>query len=203
MARTPRKETQLDHTRQEILRAAARAASHVGLATVTMRDIAQEAGYTVGTLYKYFDSKEAIESGLMVQLKDLVLRSLQVPVPAGLTFRQKVELLVQRQLAIAEDWREGIFAVLLVLPGLASSFSLDVTSDVINGFAKWVKANAKAQEIGGKDPLEVSLFYFGVLEVVLTAAMKRKFDKPFSELLPRVTELLFHGIGGSEPVRAK
>jgi AcrR family transcriptional regulator len=200
MARTPRKETQLDHVRQEILRAAARAAAQTGLGAVTMRDIAKEAGYTVGTLYTYFDNKEAIESGLMKQLSDLIFGVLEVPVPAGLSFRQKLELVVLRQLTIAEDWREGIFAVMTALPGLAASFKQNTTSDVIHGFAKWLKTNAKSSELGGREPLEVSLFYFSVLEVVVTAAMQRKFSGAFVELLPRVTDLLFNGIGGTRTV---
>lgn len=195
MARTARKEAQLDHIRQEILRAAARAAAQNGFAGVTLRDIAKETGYTVGTLYKYFDSKEAIQNGLRQQLTDMVIGTLKVSVPAGLSFRQKVELLAQRQLAAVEDWRDGVFAMLMLLPGMATALEQDVTSDVVNGLVNWLKANATPEELGSSDYLEAALFYFGVLEVVVTVAKRRSFDGPFVHLLPRVMNLFFSGIG--------
>lgn len=198
MARTPRKETQLDHIRNEILQAAARAAAQTGLSAVTLRDIAKETGYTVGTLYNYFDSKEAIQNGLLEQLNEIVVNTLNVAVPEGLTFHQKVELLVHRQLTMAENWREGVFAVLMVMSGPASAINQEITANVVDAFVKWLKANSKPGDIGGKDYLEVALFYFGVLQVVVTAAIRRKFKGPFVDLLPRVMELLFHGIGAQQ-----
>jgi AcrR family transcriptional regulator len=195
MSRSPRKETQLDLVRQEILRAAARAAAQTGLAAVTLRDIAREAGYTVGTLYKYFNSKEAIEAGLIEQLREMVSGSLKAAVPAGLNFRQKVELLLHRQLTQAEDWREGIFAILTILPGMASVFDEEATSDLMNEFVRWLEANAQPSELHGADSLEVALFYFGVVQIVLTAAMRRRVEGRFVELVPRMMELFFHGIG--------
>jgi AcrR family transcriptional regulator len=199
MARTPRKETQLDHIRQDILRAAARAASQVGLGSVTMRDIAREAGYTVGTLYSYFENKAAIETGMVAQLSDMILSSLKVPVPTGLNFQQKVELLAHRQLSTAEEWRDGLFAIMMVVPGLASTIAQDTTSGVVTAFSAWLDANATPEDVGSRESLEVALFYFGVLEVVLTSAMARKYEGALCELLPRIMSLFFHGLSGPVP----
>ncbi|MGC4067314.1 MAG: helix-turn-helix domain-containing protein [Polyangiaceae bacterium] len=202
MARTPRKETQLDHIRQDILRAAARAASQVGLGSVTMRDIAREAGYTVGTLYSYFENKAAIETGMIAQLSELILSSLKVPVPTGLNFQQKVELLAHRQLSIADEWRDGLFAIMMVVPGLASTIAQDSTAGVVTAFSEWLDANATPEDVGSRESLEVALFYFGVLEVVLTSAMARKFEGPLCDLLPRIMSLFFHGLSGPAPASA-
>jgi AcrR family transcriptional regulator len=199
MARTPRKETQLDHIRQDILRAAARAASQVGLGSVTMRDIAREAGYTVGTLYSYFENKAAIETGMIAQLSEMILSTLKVPVPTGLNFKQKVELLAHRQLSIAEEWRDGLFAVMLVVPGLASTITKDSTSSIVPAFEAWLRANATPEDIGSRESLEIALFYFGVLEVVLTSAIARKYEGALCDLLPRIMSLFFHGLSGPVP----
>lgn len=201
MAKTPRKETQLDHIRQDILRAAARAASQVGLGSVTMRDIAREAGYTVGTLYSYFENKASIETGMIAQLSEMILGSFKVPVPQGLNFPQKVELLAHRQLSAAEEWRDGLFAVMLVVPGLASTIAKDSTSSIVPAFETWLRANATPEDIGSRESLEVALFYFGVLEVVLTSAIARKYDGALCDLLPRVMSLFFHGLSVPVPAR--
>jgi len=46
--------------KREILRAAMKLFSQHGLAATTIRDIAEESGYTNPALYKHFDSKEAL-----------------------------------------------------------------------------------------------------------------------------------------------
>lgn len=196
MARTARKEKEVDHTRHEILRAAARAAAANGFDALTVRDIAKEAGCTVGTLYNYFDGKLAIQKGLIQQLSGLILVTLRAPIPEGLTFRQKLELLVHRQLTLAEEWRDGIMAVLVVMWG-SPTLPLDISlaSDVRDGFVKWVRNNAGPNDLAGKDRLEVALYYFGVLQAVVLAATRHKSQAPFVSLAPRVMELLFHGLG--------
>jgi AcrR family transcriptional regulator len=196
MARTARKETEVDHTRHEILRAAARAAARKGFEALTIRDIAKEAGYTVGTLYNYFDGKEAIIQGLIQQLTDVILRSLHEPLPAGLTFRQKVELLALRQLTMAEEWRDGVMSILAMMWGSATlPLEAMQSSKLRDGFVKWVRANAQRVDLGGKDPIEVALFYFGVLQSVVLAESRKKSKAPLVDLLPRIMDLLFHGLG--------
>lgn len=199
MARTARKEKEVDHARIEILRAAARAANRAGFDALTIRDIAKEADYTVGTLYNYFKGKDAILTGLLDHLSGLLLLTLQAEIPAGLTFRQKVELLVQRQLAFAEEWRDGVMTILLVLWGSPTA-PMDVAnaSRMRDGFAKWLRANASSADLGGKDRLEVAMFYLGVLQAVLAAAVQKGTTAPLTSLLPRIMDLLFHGLAGKK-----
>jgi AcrR family transcriptional regulator len=196
MARTARKEKEVDHIRSEILRAAARAAARTGLDALTIKDIAKETGYTVGTLYTYFDGKEAIVQGLVQQLIEIAEDTLRLPMPKGLTFRQKVELLAQRQLTLAEEWRDGIYALLAVVwGGSALPAGINVRIDLHESVVKWVKANATPRDLGKKDPLEVAFFHLAVTGAVMTAALKQKSKAPFVSLLPRVMELMFHGLG--------
>ena len=50
--------------KREILRAALKLFSEQGLATTSIRDIADESGYTNPALYKHFESKEALAQHL-------------------------------------------------------------------------------------------------------------------------------------------
>ena len=65
MDSTTRKQQRLERTRRDILEAAARAFAARGLVGATMEDVAQEAGYSVGSLYNYFDSKDDIYQSLI------------------------------------------------------------------------------------------------------------------------------------------
>jgi len=192
MARTPRKEVQVDETRRAILRAAARAAARVGFDAVTLREIAKETGIAVGTLYRYFPGKEALQDALMLELKELILSPLRVPVPTGLDFRQKLELMIQRQLVGGEQWRESLSLVANPRAGLP--LEATISADVVEAIAQWVKANATAKEIGGRDPVEIAFFYMAVMQSVYSAARMKNDEFPLLELLPRVTTLLFNGL---------
>ncbi len=199
MARTARKERELDHTRHEILRAAARAAAKSGFDTLTIRDIAKETGYTVGTLYKYFDGKQAILDGLHQQLTELVLATMQSPMPQGLTFRQKIELLLQRQLELATDWRDAIVTLMAVIWGTKMiPVGIQASSDVIyEGMVKWVRAHASAGDLEDRTPVEVALFYFAVIQSVIVVALQEKRKQSMDTLLPRTMRLLFEGLGNA------
>lgn len=96
MARTARKEQLVTRTREAILDAAAAVFAQQGYHAVTMKDIASAAGYTAPSLYNYFDSKEAIFTALLERLHQANLGALDEPVPSGLTFAQRLELLVRR-----------------------------------------------------------------------------------------------------------
>lgn len=196
MARTARKEKEVDLIRNEILRATARAAARSGLDALTIRDIAKETGYTVGTLYTYFDGKDAIVRALVHRLLELVTDTLRVPLPKGLTFRQKLELLAHRQLTLAEEWRDGIQALLAVmLGGSALPAGFNIPTDLNEAVVKWVKANATAKDLGKKDPVEVAFFYLAVTAAVTMAAVRQKSTAPFVSLLPRLMDLLLQGLG--------
>lgn len=197
MARTFRKEREIDNTKQEILRAAARAAAAHGFETITLRDIAKETGYTVGTLYSYFDGKDAILEGLVTEIVAVGLQTLKEPMPAGLTLAQKMELLVQRQLKFAEEWRDAVFVLLAVMfqggPAFRS-FRFNADAHFCEGYAKWLKANATSAELDNQDPTEIALVYFGVLQAVITATLLRKSKQPLVSLAPRIMQYLSGGI---------
>lgn len=56
-----------EQTREHLLGAAARLIQSRGLARVTTRDIAREAGYAEGTLYKHFDSKDDLFLAVLLE----------------------------------------------------------------------------------------------------------------------------------------
>lgn len=59
--------------RREIVRAASRVFAEKGFSSATVRDIADDAGTLSGSLYYYFDSKEAIVEEVLVEYLDLMV----------------------------------------------------------------------------------------------------------------------------------
>lgn len=88
----------MEHTRQDILAAAARVFAGAGFHAATMQAIAREAGFTAASLYTYFPSKDDIYEALVDDLLRGFLAPFDAHVPAGLSFAQRLELLFERQL---------------------------------------------------------------------------------------------------------
>ncbi len=93
--------------REEILDAAARAFCRAGYSAATMQAIAREAGFAASALYTYFESKEDIHDALIASVRQELRDSLQVTLPRGLTFAQRMESLLLRQLEQVERRREA------------------------------------------------------------------------------------------------
>lgn len=62
-----RQQALADVRRQSVLDAARAAFFELGMDKTSMREIAQRAGYTVGALYSYFESKEAVYGALLTE----------------------------------------------------------------------------------------------------------------------------------------
>lgn len=108
-----RREREIERTRDDILRAAARAFAREGM-RATMQSIAKEAGFTAASLYSYFSSKDEIAEALAASLRLEFLASFAAPEPRGLSFEQRLEFLITRLLALADARREE-FTVFLAL----------------------------------------------------------------------------------------
>jgi AcrR family transcriptional regulator len=107
-APTDRRAREIERTRQDIIEAAARVFSSSDWRDATMQGIAKEAGFTAASLYTYFKSKEEIFDALLLDLNRTLLASFDEHVPAGLTFEQRLELLLHRQLAFVTSRRDAI-----------------------------------------------------------------------------------------------
>jgi TetR/AcrR family transcriptional regulator len=78
-----RKERELQRHRQEILRVALKMFSESGFHGVTMQDIARESEFSVGTLYKFFQSKEDLYGALLLEKIDEMENALHGTLEGG------------------------------------------------------------------------------------------------------------------------
>ncbi len=94
-------------TRTKIIEAAERVMREKGLARSTTKEIAREAGYSEGTLYKHFDSKEDLFLSVLAErLPSFVALSKELPGWAGRgTVRETLEEVARTALAF---YAEGV-----------------------------------------------------------------------------------------------
>lgn len=76
-----------------------------GWARLTTRAVALEAGIAVGTLYDYFPSKTALQSGYVRHCIEALIHAVdtQAVEPAGLAWRERVHRLVQLACGVSES----------------------------------------------------------------------------------------------------
>ncbi len=74
VSKLPRKERESARHRAEILDAAEQVFSESGFVSARMEDIARRAEFAVGTLYRFFDSKEELYAALLREKSELLRR---------------------------------------------------------------------------------------------------------------------------------
>lgn len=92
--------------KREILRAALKLFSERGLAATSIRDIADESGYTNPALYKHFASKEELALHLFETCHARVFTSCAAALSAGKGFDEKLDAYVGRWLDLLDEYPE-------------------------------------------------------------------------------------------------
>ena len=205
-----RREREIAHARNDILEAAITAFGRSGLHGTTMQDIAKEAGYTAASLYTYFKSKQEIVDATTDFLTDEYCKVFDLPIPAGLTFRQRFDVFLQRQLELIER-RQNVFAGFVNEQTNHSMCSADPSSKGfhdnferrISRLAQWIKDNASADDIGGHDPEILARLSFGLAFGLLHQWGPGMKELNLGEFAANFTEFFFHGISGKPKTGAR
>lgn len=194
----PRRARQVAQQRAAIIEAAARAFAQAGYEATTMRAIAKEAGYTASSLYTYFASKEEIFAALVDELHDAVVAVFDEPVPEGLSFAQRLELLHLRQMELIER-KAPVFAFLFSnactaapLAGLTQHPEKQAT--YVDRFEQWIAAHAAAADLGGTAPRDVAYFIWGVHHGFFVQWLRTDPRPRLRDRVPVITKLLLHGL---------
>lgn len=97
-----------------------------GYAGATMAMIAREAGVADGTLYTYFENKDALARGVIADFYKRLTESSEVGVDARRTARTKLDFLARHHLEQVMDER----GIIEMLPALSSSLSEYASSEL-------------------------------------------------------------------------
>jgi AcrR family transcriptional regulator len=149
---TARRERAREHTRRDILLAAAEVFARRGYAAATLAELADAAGFAAPSLYRYFKSKEEIFRSLV----DLFVREMDAtfeePVDLAAPLAGRLEALLRVQARTAESFRSA-FAVLdaagpelaAIVPQLRSQRAgIDY---YVSRLTPWLGRNATKEEL--------------------------------------------------------
>ncbi len=188
-------------TREAILDAATAEFARHGYHAVTMKDIASAAGYTAPSLYNYFASKEEIFSALLERIHEAFVGVFDEPVPAGLTFSQRLELLVRRQLDVHERHRDS-FALFMkhseAMPSKAlARWRQESFTAFLERLTRWMAESASPEDLAQHDAETLAFHFWGTM----TAHHARSLLGRETELDPhvltqRIMALFLHGARG-------
>lgn len=198
MSVSPRRAREIARTRQDILEAAARAFVQNGFRAATMQDIAREAGYTAASLYSYFASKEEILKELRAHVLEELSATFTAPFPAGVRLRGKLEILMRRQLEVAER-RFDLFALFhsnglsgdANCPGAGQESPFGKRLEL---FSRFIEEHGGDDDLGGRTPREAALAITGISYAFFHEWMHQGRDVPVGDKLPVVMDLVFHGL---------
>jgi AcrR family transcriptional regulator len=208
MKAVQRREREIAHARLDILEASVRAFARTGLHSTTMQDIAREAGYTAASLYTYFKSKQEIVDAMSTYLTDEYVQVFDQPLPSGLTFRQRFEMALHRQLELAQK-RRDVFTIFLndeQHHGPCASESQTFHNNFerrIECLSGWLHRNAKADDLGGNDPKLVARLLFGMAFGLFHQTGDKTQPLSFVEYEPLLTEFFFHGVSSKPKTGAR
>jgi AcrR family transcriptional regulator len=198
------------HIRNDILEAAIIAFGRTGLNNTTMQDIAKEAGFTAASLYTYFKSKQEIVEATIGYLTDEYCRVFDEPIPPALTFRQRFDLVLRRQMELIER-RRSAFAGFLnehtnqnfcTLDSKAHPFHVNFERR-IQRLSEWLQLNATSEDIGGYDPGLLARLCFGMAFGLLHRWGPDQKELDLNEFLSIFTEFFFLGISGKSKTGAR
>ncbi len=207
MSRTARKEEQLAFVRERILDATVATCAKKGIEGATMADIAAAAGYSAPTLYQYFKSKEDILIALFERLGDQIGATIEEPMPSGLTFQQRLELLTRRQFALV-DGREDlpiVFAAMEVSTGTAMNQRLlcsrqDGMTKHMTRLSDWMRRNAKeCPDAPRRDPETLAMLYHAIGHALFFRTMRERGAMSaavLEEIVHTSMDLFLHGAMG-------
>lgn len=170
MVKAERRERQIAHTREDILRAAATALARHGLEAVTIHDIAREAGYTTTSLYSYFEGKQDIIASLFARLSDEITATFRDrSYPPTSSFAERVAHLLRRQLEVVERWEPAfvVFSRVAIVSDPRARLrrtrrGLPDRARFTEALAEWIRGAAGPDDLHGRDPREVARVLEGI-----------------------------------------
>lgn len=186
--------------RQEILDAASRAFSRGGFTATSVDEIAREAEVATSTLYRYFPGKEAIYNALIERMARQVTEVFDEPVMPSLSYEQRIEMMVRRQLLLIESHRD--FYLMLVSDGVMTQWRL-ASEDTISGaafqrmhqrLAEILQEGMEEGHLREMDPTIASTLIYGALTMIFFEWAKNDGVESLQDYAPNILSVVFHGI---------
>ena len=115
--------------RQRIVRAALRALANGDYERVKVSEIARDSGVALGTLYRYFTSKEHLFAAVILEWQDALQKKLDKQPPLGGTEAERLRDVCHRTIR-AFQLQPQFYRVLMVLNSTTDSYAADLYQEL-------------------------------------------------------------------------
>jgi len=203
MARPKRREQEIEATKGRILDAAAEVFAERGYADASMQKIAARAGYSAPSLYSYFESKEMILESLGRRMRARARRLSAMTLPADLTLRQSLELLLRAQFRFVSEHRAD-FSYLLNAnaPAMMDEEHLEAEAEMLQDLVHFMEEHGEPSELGTMDVPYAAFLLQALAHAHFFRWVAHGAEGDLETCVPTLLELFFHGVLGAskEPI---
>ena len=153
--------------RRQIVDAALAALKEHDYDQIQMRDVAERADVSLGTLYRYFSSKEHVYAAVLQQWAQPVF------VDGGTDSRPAVQRLRAKVRAIVSSFekRPGFFKVCLLLQNSTDAAAQELMDEFAEVAVRTLASDFAAR--GDQEAHDAALMLWGIINTVLSAAILR------------------------------
>ncbi len=189
--------------REQIVEAATRVFAEKGFSRATTREVAREAGVSEGTIYNYFEDKDALLMAILEGLNETERRAEDFEEGMATDFRGFLEEYLRRRMSLIWEHR-GVFRVvlseMLVNAELRELYLHQVVEPTMKIAEENFRSRMKQGEVRQTDaPLAVRSVAGAVLGVLVLGLLGDEEIGSRSEEVPDVLAgLLVHGLDTTE-----
>jgi TetR/AcrR family fatty acid metabolism transcriptional regulator len=189
--------------RGQILEAARRVFAERGFRRATTREVARAAGISEGTIYNYFEDKDALLMALLEELNETERRAEDFEEGMATDFRGFLEGYLRRRMSLIWQNREVFRVVLsemLVDAGLRETYLRRVVEPTMRIGEENLRARVERGEVWETDaPLAVRAVAGAVLGVLVLGLLgDEEIGSRWDEVSDALAGLLLHGLDAAE-----
>lgn len=194
-----------EHTRRDILLAAADVFARRGYAAATLAELADAAGFAAPSLYRYFESKEEIFRSLVALFVGEMDATFEEPVDRSLPLARRLEALLRVQSRIAATFRSAFSVLDAAGPELAAAVpQLRSPRAGIEYYESrlvvWLRRHADPGELRESPELAARAFA-GIAFAFRPCPDDPRPEEPEPERIRRIVDLALHGFAAPAPRR--
>ena len=198
-----RKELELRQRRKYILECAEKLFAEKGFAGVTVADIAKASEFSVGSLYLFFDGKEALIKELLIermkQISEIVRKQAAAKIPAREKLKNSVDKLVEMFIEHIDFFKLYLMEVKgLELCPPPEEFGREVHNLVKSNYDALVSMFKQGIDEGtfrdDIDPLYMALFLESSMHCLVGYMLLMGDELPIDKVREGMQAMFYHGI---------
>ncbi len=202
MAKATRRERERERHRREILMAALNLFSRKGFADTTMAEIAGQAEFAVGTLYRFFKDKETLYRALIIDTVREFAQAATTALETRGTETEKLERYIETKARLFEQHIPAarLYLAQAAVAGYSPGLGLDreiraIYDGVLDRLESVIRSGIRKKLLADIEPRTLLLGLEGVSNAFLPALLDRPDDFSAEAMATAAKRIFFEAMG--------